>query len=802
MNTGTVKAAALALAVAGGLAAFASGELVLEGGKTEIVVGKKAPATVKFAAKEAKYFLDRIFSRDVPVVEKANPENFQIYLGDCEASRAAGLETETLARDAFRIVAAGRAVFVAGRDDAKASPERAMKLNVWSQHYERATLFGVYELLTRFAGVRMYFPGELGEIVPKADSIRIPLGEMTIAPDTPHRYYSYFGEGVWYEGEKRDVKSTGELRWLHSYRLRMQTEYVPFCHGLAHRGYMARFHKTHPEYFCLKADGTRDINVGTRSSGKLCYTSGIWDEIYADVKSYLSGEPATARGVVAPNGGCSWWYTCQAGKYVDIMPDDGMLKCCCEKCVAAYDTDDPGNYLDTLIWSNTAKVAERLIREGVPGMVTQMAYQPYRRVPDIPLPTNILVMVAERGPWSIPYPSHVKREYDEIKAWAKKLGHRVAIWTYPCKYGQRNVPNIPSGSPWMWAEYYKGILPWVDDVYAESETDRFVYHHIDYYVLSRLAWDNSVDTDAVIDEYFRLMYGEAAAGDMKKFFMSLESKWAREFLGSPVETVWGPSCRPVSTEECWEKVYSKDVIDGLAAMLDSAESKTVEGSIERRRVRLMRREILDPLAGELADYNSRAEKLDKLKWRISGSDPLVLSKIVGKRDRGDAGDTKTEITAEVAKDGSLVIHMVCHEPEMDKIVNVERRFDDADVYLDNEIEVFIDPTGSRRQMQQYMVSSLGVMADLLCTREPSGHWKRNIKWNSGAKAEVRRLADRWTCDLTIPPSAFGGELAERFPADVFRCRRIAGRHADDWQMWSPYASGPSDFINFGTWLIK
>ena len=92
---------------------------------------------------------------------------------------------------------------------------------------------------------------------------------------------------------------------------------------------------------------------------------------------------------------------------------------------------------------------ERLIREGVPGMVTQMAYQPYRRVPDIPLPTNILVMVAERGPWSIPYPSHVKREYDEIKAWAKKLGHRVAIWTYPCKYGQRNVPNIPSGSPWM-----------------------------------------------------------------------------------------------------------------------------------------------------------------------------------------------------------------------------------------------------------------------------------------------------------------------------------------------------------------
>ena len=52
----------------------------------------------------------------------------------------------------------------------------------------------------------------------------------------------------------------------------------------------------------------------------------------------------------------------------------------------------------------TSKIAQRLIDEGINGNVTQMAYPSYRRIPDFDIPTNVYVMVAENGPWSLAAP--------------------------------------------------------------------------------------------------------------------------------------------------------------------------------------------------------------------------------------------------------------------------------------------------------------------------------------------------------------------------------------------------------------
>ena len=54
------------------------------------------------------------------------------------------------------LVVLGIAAFLAGVVNAPTrfspirNPERALQRNAWSQHYERATLFGVYEFLERF----------------------------------------------------------------------------------------------------------------------------------------------------------------------------------------------------------------------------------------------------------------------------------------------------------------------------------------------------------------------------------------------------------------------------------------------------------------------------------------------------------------------------------------------------------------------------------------------------------------------------------------------------------------------------
>ena len=771
-------------------------------GGVEIVVAKDASKVVKFAAKEMKHFLDGAFSCNVPVVDAPTGVRTPIHLGDNKWSREAGIAVEGMARDSFRIVVTGKAVFIAGRDDATADPERAFTRSVWSHHYERATLFGVYEFLERYVGVRMYFPGELGEIVPKARRIDVPAADFTVAPDMPGRSYSYFDEGAWFEGERRDAESTVRLRWLNSYRLRMQTRYLPFNHGLSHRGYLRRFGESHPEYFRLNKDGSRDVNLALgKRSGKLCYTSGVWEEIYQDAKSYLKGEDANVRGVINPAGDVGWWYSCQEGRFVDLMPHDGMVPCECAKCKAAYDANAVGNnYMNTIIWSNMAKIGNRLISEGVPGYVTQMAYQPYARVPDVALPPNILVMVAKRGPWSVPYPDDLKHEYADIAAWAKKLGRKVAIWTYPCKYGKRNVPNIPSLSPWAWGRYYKDIAPWVSHIFAQSDSDRFIHHHLDHYVLSRVAWNTKVDVDAAIDEYFQLMYG-AAAPEMKALFRSLERKWTVGFLSRGENTVWGPSFNVASPEDRWGRVYTAELLAKYDLLFDRALKKTAEGSLERRRVELMRRELLEPLVAEREAFAGLADRLAKVNFRFCAGKPLALRPCGKPKEAVVPADLRTEVHVQKGVDG-LVVRVTAYEPKMRDVVALKRAFDNEDVWTDNAVEVMVDPTGARREYMHFMVNSAGSWSDLVHRKDKSGNWANDWKWNSGAKVAVRRFSNRWTCEIAIPSANFPDGIPQRFPAEAFRNRVLkANTNAKDMYIWGMYSTGPCDFDNFGTWEI-
>ena len=163
MKTGYVRLFSFAMSMAWAGCALAA---TLTPGGVEIVVAKKSAPVVKFAAKEMKHFLDGVLSCDVPVVDAPSGTRTPIHLGSDKWTKKAGISVEDFPRDAFRIVVTDKAVFIAGRDHPKADPERAFQRNVWSQQYERATLFGVYEFLERYAGVRMYFPGELGEIIP------------------------------------------------------------------------------------------------------------------------------------------------------------------------------------------------------------------------------------------------------------------------------------------------------------------------------------------------------------------------------------------------------------------------------------------------------------------------------------------------------------------------------------------------------------------------------------------------------------------------------------------------------------
>ena len=769
--------------------------VTLTAGKTEVVLVEKPTRVAQFAAEEMTNFLSRVFGTAVPVVAKPTSGMTGIWLGT-------GADVSDLARDEFVIKAEPGRVIIAGKDSTsnRDDPKRRIAMRwTMSQWYERATLFGVYEFLERFAGCRFYFPGELGEIVPRRQSIAVSDGEMRVKPDMmARRVYSGGGssakayDGVWFE--ERSSDSDGKaLNWL---RLRMETEHHPCCHGLNRFNYLDRFGKTKPEYFALLTNGTRSNNPKMTHPGQLCLTSGIYEEIYQDVRAYFKGEKATTRGLKG------WGNNCVDGRYVDIMCQDGMAACHCPNCQAEYarckaiygaDPDYANNWATELVWSNTCAIARRLTEEGIKGTVTQMAYFPYRHVPRMEIPSNVDVMVAEHGPWSVLYPEKMKAQIDEIKAWRDKLGRPVWIWTYPGKYGSQAFPGIPHMTPKCIGVFYKAAAPYIFGSFMESESDRFLYGYLNYYVVSRIFWDRNADVDAILKEHYDLMFGPAAS-EMQSFFEKLEYKWTHEVVGKTVETALGPQVIRATDTMLWGEIYSPAVIAEYDDLLRKAASKVAPGSLEARRIALFRREFFDNMNEPMKAFQEKQAKVKALVWKATAdpSGALEVSHFLTGVKSLQPVSTKV-MAKKTATD--LVVVVDCDEPRMEDVVAVARAKDDGEIWKDNCVELLLNVSGDRVNYYHLFLNSKGAFTDMRCVKAGAGFAQRDISWNSGATAVAETRPGGWKATFTIPLKAFPS-CKDAFPADVLRSRTLVDGAA--YYKWSPYTKGVDQLENFGT----
>ena len=617
--------------------------LTLSPGSVEVVVEASAPRTVRFAACEMTNFLSRAFGKEVPIVAAPTAGRVPIVLGDCALSRAAGLNPERLPRDGFEVKATADGVFIAGRDDPETDMFARCRYNGGnSQRFERATTVGVYDFLERHAGVRLYFPGELGEVVPRRDSIKVPCGCRESHPHFTARLYSHFDSalGEWYEELPKDEwrRATN----LEIYRLRMETMHIPCCHGQRQAELSRRFAKERPEWFRLESigDGKTARRTNYRPdapdyNSQMCHTSGYWEELYQDAKSYLSGELASVRkphmGYVGTGknrrSDWTWSWNGAYGKYFDVMPADGMFKCRCPECQAAYAKakDPEKQWACELIWGKTAEMGRRLIADGVGGYLTQMAYGSYRAVPDFDLPTNIVVMVAESGAWSVPDKEKWLRDNAEIEAWSKKMGGNVWVWNYVGKFECAGtwIPNVPSSTPHAMGRYIKSISPFVFGAYQESSVDRFFFNYLPLYVFSRLAWDPSADPEAILDEHDRLMFG-AGAAPMRKYRRIQEYVWLKEIVGRVTDTEIGPKVIPPSEYVLWTKVYDDRRLGSLLSLLAEAEASVPKGSPEARRIALYRAQTLEPMARHRSEYLKAFDPAEEVRYRAEHSLTNIL----------------------------------------------------------------------------------------------------------------------------------------------------------------------------------
>ena len=760
----------------------------LNGSNVTIVLQNTSPVT-RYAAEELQQLLSKILGKKIPLAAKPG-KDINIYVGFGAFAKSKKVDPAALARDGFYIRSFGKNILIAGRDDEKVNIRQAIQRGgAWSFFFERATVYGVYEFLERFCGARFYFAGELGTILPQKKSIKLPAIDLYDRPDMPYRRYSTYWDGLWFEGTNRGA-TINPAKNVNLLRLRGETQYLPCCHGMNGNKLLDRFGKSNPEYFAMTAAGHRRNESGIHFAGHICFSSPVIEVIYQDLKAYLTGKSAATRNIIQRNGKPGWTISTFHKPYVDVMPQDSFFPCQCPKCKARYEMEKGKEGMASkMVWGTVNAWAKRMKAEGVPGKLSMMAYWPYRSIPEEPLEDNIVVMLAQRGPWQIQKKA-IDADMELLKKWTKKLNAKVHVWNYANKVSTSNLPGIPAWTPYAVGRYYQSCAPYIFGGFMESECDRFLYFAMNHYIFSRVTWNSSLDYKGAIEEFYKLMFG-AAAPDMKKILNRFEEIWLNRITGRVVNTDAGPVASIPSDNEIWNNIYSPAFLDQLDREFKAALKKVKGNSIEARRIELFHREFVTPLREASKAYlahSSAANGFSLLTGKKAELVPFQYTK--GNKL------VRTLVSANYTKD-ALEVTFECDEPEMKNISVVKRPFDDGNLWRDSSVELFLNPSNDRKVYYQILVNRLGNMADIRYTAVGKSSI-RDPKWNSNAKAVVTDTPKGFTVKISIPLKNLPGLKRSGFPINFCRNRVLIKQNgAQSLYAWSPYIKGFHDLENFG-----
>ena len=752
--------------------------LVLKPGSFEVVVPPKSAPAARYAGKVLSATLGEILNCKVPVVSKGTGK-IALHVGDTALAAAMKLDINALDRDGFYIKSLGKQILIAGKDDPRFNPERT------AQAAERATLFAVYDFLERFAGVRYYFPGEAGTVIPRKDEIRLPGIDIAERPDMQYRTFYFNPWKPIMEGQSYVYANAPEnWRFLAAFQLRTSTLAIPNCHGLAYLALVERFGKEHPEYFSLNKNGSRwngAVKVGlSQDKGHICWSNkAIREELLKDAEAVLTGKPASSRNIVNSRGQ-SVWPSAHQTPFFNLMPNDAMPPCYCKGCVSHFQTTDKQKTSD-FMWNYFTSFARTLQERKIPGYVTCMAYANYKVIPTCEIPSNIIVQLALTGPYDERLP--VQKGNDALlRQWNKKLGTRPYLWLYPSKC-RAAVGWIPNTAPRAVGTYLKRQAGYTFGAFNESESDFWLFGFLNYYVAAKVMWNTDTDVDALLDEHFKVMYG-AAAPVMKKVFDEFENIWLSKICGNMLETNEGPKGVTPSQSEIWNNIYNTAFINRINKEFDKAEKLVKNDAGALKRLKFIRSQFWGPVMTGVERYRKSCEINDEsvMNELPAGETITIDGKLndrawkkaatVWLRNRkGDVTEVATKVSMLRDKD-YFYFGFYCEEPETAKMIAADRKKDDMLLWQDNCVEVFLDTAAERKEYFQIMLSAKNCITDLHV--RPGSF---DTKWDSKVVSAVTTQPGKsWCAELKIPRSAMTPAKG-KIHADFSRLRNLTDKTA-------------------------
>ncbi len=380
-----------------------------------------------------------------------------------------------------------------------------------SEKFQQCTAFAVYDFLEKYCGVRWLWPGETGTVVEPQPPFSCPIGVSITRPGLDLRLTSSFHYG----STKRSQASNRETAaWLKhvktgaSFNLRV---------GHAFSGLVPRdvYGREHPEYYSLVTPerwvGLLKPKVPTRT----------WDNSIQTCSQLCTSNPEVRR-IIAEQVAKR---AAETGEMQSISPNDGYGFCECAECLrqdAGQVMYSEGFYLTNRMYDFLCDVASQVQKLNPEAKVGMFSYSWFSGVPNSieRLPSNVylsLCYMAEEH-----YDSKKEQATNDRIVGLGKLGARIIGREY---WGTHYTLDLPVLNSRKIAENLQ-LLHSVNAAGIYGETgNSFAARASDLYVLTKMAWDPTLERDALLQDFCDKGFG-AASKTMLQYFNFLEDRVA------------------------------------------------------------------------------------------------------------------------------------------------------------------------------------------------------------------------------------------------------------------------------------
>ena len=506
--------------------------LVKEGkAVSAIILGEKPTRSARFGALELQHFIRQITGASLPVRKHPLPgDKNQIIVGYNEYARKAGIQPFT--GEEYGIFHKENILVLAGNDDPDYGEVNYGNVNTFPaiRFCYRSTTYAVYDFLEKNCSVNFYTYGEDGVTYPRKKSLAVSGKSYRRTPTMPGMRYPHI------EGRLKQLKVPEREARLLLLRWRVNVMYGLTNHSI-YSIYPRYWDKTtfkklshlfiekRKEYFAQRKPSSiknksavyRWFSSENPPPSQLCYSHPGVLEYFANEALLVSqGKKVEASYALIPR-------MKDQPFFYPFQEDDDHYFCECDKCSARL-KKKPYAYWHFDFVNKLAKAVSARSKDT--GISTLAYSQSLERPRDLKLAKNIAVqMCLSIQSWY--HPQVYKRQHGAYQDWVRAEGKNrpLFLWLYLLN------PGHEARRIYKYNEFFPVLYPRNAAGYAkEFSSDKihgffaeidYALHPLETYLLTKLAYDGSLDTEKLIGDYFRNYYGKSGK-EMKAFYDTLE----------------------------------------------------------------------------------------------------------------------------------------------------------------------------------------------------------------------------------------------------------------------------------------